>query len=157
MDNHEALKIDFLDSLKTGDKRLIEKYSIEQLRMSLAHFHLVDQRQPWHQEIVRRIEELQRKEEKKQDQSKINKKEPEFIAIAIFIFAVLATIFTYAQLLIPMYQQTSPELFKHPFKCGFILSLVSAFGVGLCFFTCFLAYKLVIRILKKKNIIMKND
>ncbi|MBU4346246.1 MAG: hypothetical protein KKH29_02840 [Candidatus Omnitrophica bacterium] len=95
MTKDEAQKIaqDFLNSLNAGDKGLIEQYSLETLRMALPHYEHWQRNQPWHQEILRYIDELQRKEEKKQDQGKIMKEKVE-LAILAFLLGVLGILIT---------------------------------------------------------------
>jgi len=95
MDKQEALKIaeDFLNSLKAGDRELIEKYTVEQLRMSLSQFMLHDQRQLWYQEILKRIDELQRKKENERHKKNYTKEKVELVILS-FLFGIIGTLIT---------------------------------------------------------------
>lgn len=80
MDKQEAQRIanDFHNFLNTGNEELIKRYSLKTLRMALPHYEHWQKAQAWYDEIIRCIDELQRREEKEEDQSKTIKVKVEF-------------------------------------------------------------------------------
>ena len=93
MDVNEALKIagDFHKSLETGDKNIIEKYSVVELKQALNKISPDDSYRQWYKEIEACIKELNQISEKNKSQPYEQKEKIELLIFGCLL-GILGTL-----------------------------------------------------------------